>query len=312
MRALSLFSGIGGLDLAAEWAGIETAAFCEYADFPRRVLRKHWPDVPIYKDIRKLNRSVLEKEGVIDRDKTIGLVHGGFPCQPYSIAGEQLGKEDDRDLWPEMFRVTTELHPRWVVGENVANFVNMELERTLTDLESEGYETQTFIIPAAAVDAKHQRSRTFVVAHSDSLWEQQSKRSIGDIWGWFGDRSEIMAYSESNSSGGLSSGAPAEESRFKFGGEDVAHTDSERRGQVEQYDRGGAEKEKAIRSSWERRIQCGGGTSWWELEPELGRVAHGVPNRVDRLKSLGNAVVPQQAFPIFAAIMEIERLINLQ
>lgn len=310
MKALSLFSGIGGLDLAAEWAGIETVAFCENADFPKKVLKKQWPTVPQFEDVKQLDIQLLESSGIDAR--TIGIIHGGFPCQPFSLAGKGKAENDDRYLWYEFARLVKEIQPRWVVGENVANFVNMELERTLTDLESEGYETQTFIIPAAAVDAKHQRSRTFVVAHSDSLWEQQSKRSIGDIWGWFGDRSEIMAYSESNSSGGLSSGAPAEESRFKFGGEDVAHTDSERRGQVEQYDRGGAEKEKAIRSSWERRIQCGGGTSWWELEPELGRVAHGVPNRVDRLKSLGNAVVPQQAFPIFAAIMEIERLINLQ
>ncbi len=155
MRALSLFSGIGGIDLAAEWAGIETVAFCEYADFPRKVLNKHWPNVPIFKDVKKLSKSGLEKAGVIDRDKTIKLVHGGFPCQPYSSVGKRKGKDDDRDLWPEMFRIINELRPDWVVGENVANFANMELDRTLFDLENLGYETRTFILPASAVGAWH-------------------------------------------------------------------------------------------------------------------------------------------------------------
>ncbi|WP_432763384.1 DNA cytosine methyltransferase [Enterococcus casseliflavus] len=96
------------------------------------------------------------------------LVHGGFPCQPYSSVGKRKGKDDDRDLWPEMFRIINELRPDWVVGENVANFANMELDRTLFDLENLGYETRTFILPASAVGAWHQRSRTFIVANADS------------------------------------------------------------------------------------------------------------------------------------------------
>ncbi|MFR6673089.1 MAG: DNA cytosine methyltransferase [Enterococcus avium] len=249
MRALSLFSGIGGLDLAAEWAGIETAAFCEYADFPRQVLRKHWPNVPIYKDIRKLNKKILLKDGVIDRDRTIGLVHGGFPCQPYSVSGEQKGKEDDRDLWPEMSRVVEELRPNWVVGENVANFANMELDRTISDLENFDYQTTTFVLPALAVGAEHQRLRTFVVANSYGI-DVERCSEIQIPWG------------------------------------------------------GGLSREFHARSFEEinRRSAV--------YQPRLCRAYNGIPDQVDRVKSLGNAVVPQQAYPIFAAIMEIERMVG--
>lgn len=278
MRALSLFSGIGGLDLAAEWAGIETAAFCEYADFPRQVLRKHWPDVPIYKDIKKLNKKLLLKDGVIDRDKTIRLAHGGFPCQPYSIAGKRKGKKDDRDLWPEMYRVVQELGPDWVVGENVANFANMELDRTLFNLEDEGYCTTSFVLPACGVDAKHQRFRTFIVAHSSSERHVFGKLEELATEAWeqtFTDTVESSSFLANANSQGL---------------------------------------ERANRSELESRnlTRRGGSGARWATEPRVGRVAHGIPNRVDRLKSLGNAVVPQQAFPIFSAIMEIERLIKLQ
>jgi DNA (cytosine-5)-methyltransferase 1 len=251
VRALSLFSGIGGLDLAAEWAGIETAAFCEYAEFPRKVLKKHWPDVPIYKDIRKLNKKILLKDGVIDRDRTIGLIHGGFPCQPYSVSGEQKGKEDDRDLWPEMSRVVEELRPNWVVGENVANFANMELDRTISDLENFEYQATTFVLPALAVGAEHQRLRTFVIANSYGI-------------------------------------------------------DVERCSEIQIPWRRELSRELYARSFEEinRRSAV--------YQPRLCRAYNGIPDQVDRVKSLGNAVVPQQAYPIFAAIMEIERLIKFR
>lgn len=310
MRALSLFSGIGGIDLAAEWAGIQTVAFCEYADFPRKVLKKHWPDVPIFKDIKDLTKNVLEKEGVIDRCRTIELIHGGFPCQPYSTAGKRLGKKDDRDLWPEMFRLIRELQPRWVVGENVANFVNMELERTLIDLESEGYETQTFIVPAAAVDAKHQRSRTIIVAYSNRMWESQSQRCIKDLWGWISDSGEAMANAESIGSWGLSFREKTEKSRSQLDGENVAHTDSKRWRQMEQHDSRRETREKTVCSLGKCCLKFGGETSRWKPEPRVGRVANGIPNRVDRLKGLGNAVVPQQILPFFLVIMEIEKIMQ--
>lgn len=167
---LSLFSGIGGLDLAAEAAGFRTVGQCEWADYPTKVLERHWPEVPRWKDIRTLTKeSFYEQTGL----RTVELISGGFPCQPFSVAGKRRGKDDDRYLWPEMLRVINELRPTWVVGENVANIVNMALDQVLSDLENQGYQTRAFIIPACGVDAPHRRDRCAIVAYSES---QQSGR----------------------------------------------------------------------------------------------------------------------------------------
>ncbi|MGO4540356.1 DNA cytosine methyltransferase [Paenibacillus sp. 2TAB19] len=162
MRALSLFSGIGGIDLACEWAGIETVAFCEREPFPQKVLRKHWPDVPIYDDVCTLTKERLEADGI----GTIELIHGGYPCQPFSNAGQRKGKRDDRHLWPEVKRLLQEIRPRWFIGENVAGHITLGLDEVLDDLDSIGYSTQTFNIPALAVNADHERERIFIVAHT--------------------------------------------------------------------------------------------------------------------------------------------------
>ena len=159
---LSLFSGIGGLDIAAEMAGFETVGQCERADYPTKILEKHWPDVPRWRDIRTLTKeSFYERTGL----RTVDVISGGFPCQPFSVAGKQRGKDDDRYLWPEMLRVIRELRPSWVIGENVPGIVNMALDTVLTDLESVGYEAQPFIIPACGVDAPHRRYRVAILAH---------------------------------------------------------------------------------------------------------------------------------------------------
>lgn len=175
MKVLDLFSGIGGFSLGLERAGMETVAFCEIEPFCREVLKKHWPDVPVHQDIRELNGE--EYKGKVD------VVCGGFPCQPFSVAGKKKGTEDNRDLWPEMFRVIQQAQPTWVIGENVANFTNMAFTRTKADLESEGYTVQPFIIPACALGAWHRRDRVWIVARKDSATNTSSIGLEGQKFG---------------------------------------------------------------------------------------------------------------------------------
>lgn len=271
MRSLELFAGIGGIALAEQMAGIEVAGLCEYADYPRMILQKHWPDVPLFKDVTKLDREELTNAGI--SPDSIDIVSGGFPCQPFSIAGHRKGTEDDRDLWPEMFRIIKQLWPTWVVGENVANFANMELDRTLSDLEDLGYQTRAFVLPACAVNAPHQRLRTFIVAHSNREGQLQSQGAYQDQRRWTRDGSEVLADASS------------------------------KRRQTSSHD------EFRNIANWQSKRQfstTGGTPAKWQPEPSVGRVANGVPNRMDRIKALGNAVVPQQILPIFKAIVQIE------
>jgi DNA-cytosine methyltransferase len=163
---IDLFSGIGGFALACRWNGIKTVQFVEIDKFCQKVLNKNFPGVPIEPDIKQF-----------DGKKYAGsfILTGGFPCQPFSCAGKRNGKEDDRFLWPEMLRVISEVRPRWIIGENVAGIINMELDNCISDLEREGYEVQTFIIPACAVNAPHRRDRVWIVANSGQFREGRTK-----------------------------------------------------------------------------------------------------------------------------------------
>ena len=173
MRVLSLFSGIGGFDLAAEWAGCEVVGQVEIDPFCNRVLAKHWPDVKRMEDIKDVKGTEFG---------TVDLICGGFPCQPFSCAGKRKGKDDSRHLWPEMCRVIREAQPEWVLAENVSGLLSQDgglvFEHVLTDLEDAGYETLPLVIPACGVGAPHRRDRVWIVAHSKANGNRRESRKI--------------------------------------------------------------------------------------------------------------------------------------
>lgn len=280
MKVLDLFSGIGGFSLGLEWAGMETIAMCEKDKFCRQVLAKHWPDITIHEDIRKLDGR--EYKNAVD------VVCGGFPCQPFSVAGKQLGKEDDRHLWPEMLRVIKESSPTWVIGENVSGFVSMALDDVCLDLEAEGYEVQSFVIPACAVEAHHKRDRCWIVAHANEFrLEEHGHREPENTR----QGSEGMA--NTHPSRELQPQGSEQEVRRWIGDsrEDVADTESER---IQRLWSGREQKPYAYGPALVPLCEGEGlGSSYWEAEPDVDRVVDGLPNRVDRIRSLGNAVVPQ-------------------
>jgi len=274
LRVLDLFSGIGGFSLGLErTGGFETVAFCEYEDFPRRVLAKHWPDVPCFPDVRELKGS--------DIDGPVDVICGGYPCQPFSTAGQRRGKEDDRHLWPEFNRLVAELRPTWVIGENVAGHISMGLDDVLSDLEGQGYACRAFVIPACAVNAPHRRDRVWTVANRSQL----QRNGSGEHW-----QPSERQVPQSGKRGGKKPLADAERSRQSGQRKPVIASDCETQG------KGKADHAVAVSKPGK-----------WCAEPNVGRVANGVPRRVDRLKALGNAVVPQIPEMIGYAILDAEK-----
>jgi DNA (cytosine-5)-methyltransferase 1 len=271
LRMLDLFAGIGGFSYAGEKlvGGYETVAFCEYDQHAQKVLRKHWPDTEIIGDIRDLANDAERFRGSVD------IVCGGYPCQPFSIAGVRRGDQDDRHLWPEMLRVIEAVRPRWVIGENVAGHITMGLDEVLSDLEGAGYASRCFIVPAVAVDALHRRDRCWIVANAGC------QRSGAEV-----------SRSCDQSIDGAAQGQRTEtRDGLADGGEDVAHADC-----VGGEDKQGHQAKRQVKQPY--------GARWWQSEPELGRVADGIPGRVHRLKQLGNSIVPQVAARILYAIKE--------
>ena len=305
LKILDLFSGIGGFSLGLESTGhFETAAFCEIEPYCQKVLKKHWPDVPIFDDIRKLKGKDI---GAID------IITGGYPCQPFSVAGKQKAEQDPRHLWPEYFRLIKELRPTWVIGENVSGHIKLGLDTVLEDLASEGYSTRTFSISASSIGANHKRERIWIIANSNGskfLEENSSVRSEGTE----SIRSNIGSICENISKTNDVANSDKMQRQFLCGQESeqtqttferssersgasnhVADTNSER--QQEQWWPISVERQRKKG----QELKC---ESWWEFEPRVGRVAHGIPKRVDRLKTLGNSVVPHIPYYIGQAIVE--------
>ena len=282
MRVLDLFSGIGGFSLGLERAGMETVAFCENDAKCRQVLTKHWPAVPQFEDVKELSKEVLDETGITD----IGLICGGFPCQGFSIAGQRKGEADDRYLWPEFFRLIQEIRPDWVIGENVAGIINLGLDTVLADLEGKNYSVQTFVIPACALNAPHRRDRVWIVAHTNENGESRM------------DEQRLSAADPNARRCEQDKKISARGNTVINGSDNVAYPESS-----------GLEGWQVRGVGDQTQPQFGAGcwsvTSHWRSEPDVGRVAHGVSRRVDRLRQLGNAVVPQIPEIIGKAIMEI-------
>ena len=318
---LSLFSGIGGIDLAAEAAGFETVCQCEWADYPTKVLEKRWPNVPRFRDITTLNKEVFyEKTG----RKTVTLISGGFPCQPFSSAGAQKGFADSRYLWPEMARVISELHPAWVLGENVAGFINLGLDKTVFDLEREGYNVQTFIYPACGVGAWHERTRTFIigvdVSHTacQRQYEQLQGRyaneclSVGQ-WDISESQSERCDMEYSSVGGGVLPDAdsvgrgtlkiPSQSNGKEQERRESCGTDNQA-GNADERQSGAQSRLGGMANGISAQMD---GRKLWQREPDgIPRVTEDMNLRADRLKTLGNAVCPPQIYPILKCIADIE------
>jgi len=269
----SLFTGIGGIDLGLERTGhFRTIWMAEIDNYASKVLAKHWPDVPNLGNVKEINYERLERPDVLI---------GGYPCQPFSIAGQRGGASDPRHLWPECLRALRVLRPRYAVFENVRGHLSLGFSEVLSDLAAIGFNAEWQVIPASAIGAPHRRDRLFILAYSDS----EPRHGRG----------------HSNRKRTIRESATVQEP-VNRGSSIVAHAESGTRSVTESHN---------LREIFRQTSKLGKQTSdsrpdnnWWQVEPDVGRVAHGVPARVDRLRALGNAVVPQVAEVIGYMIAE--------
>lgn len=292
----SLFSGIGGFDVAAEWMGWENLFHCEKEPFCQKVLKHHWPEAKLYDDIKKAD--FTEWAGRID------VISGGFPCQPYSTAGKRLGKNDERHLWPEMLRAIREIRPRWVVGENVRGFINwsggLVFDEVQSDLEAEGYEVIPFLLPACGINAPHRRDRVWFIAYSKSSPRRNENKNEGQ---------ETQKIQEKRFNGNHRSKPSIPIGTGTAGATPDTGSRELQRGQQH---RGFAEAGpvqgnsgrpgEPIRTAWQEFPTqfpvCSGDDG---LSGELDGITFSRLRR-ESLKAYGNAVVPQLVYRIFQAI----------
>ena len=340
LKVLDLFSGLGGFSLGLERTGhFRTVAFCDNNKFSKLILDKHWKGIKIYDDVRAITKEKFETDGI----ETPDIITGGVPCQPFSVAGKQKGTDDDRHLWPEMFRIIKAFKPRFVIVENVPGIVNIQdgvvFETVCTNLEDEGYEVQPFNIPAAAVGAPHQRKRIWFIAVRSDMANTNSglhrggrtvepSRENGEGVLHFKEEEQAREHLRSETIG-----------RSSIRGEkkDVADTESIRTREFRHSDQTqgregssstqldgsssemadtNSERLEGFRQSRSQFNETSSSTSrseerqgnldqgWWSVEPNVGRVANGVSGRVHRLRGLGNSIVPQIVEEIGYAIVK--------
>ena len=310
MTHASLFSGIGGFDLAAEWMGWNNLFHCEWNPFGQKVLKHHFPNSISYNDITKTDFTI--HSGSVD------ILTGGFPCQPYSTAGKRLGKQDERHLFPEMLRCIKEVKPRWVVGENVRGLVSwnegLVFHEVHDDLEREGYEVQSFLIPAASVGAPHQRYRVWFVAYANDkggsarLGEIQSENGEISKWNNNAEFSNSNSWNVTNTNGF----GRREDVRITNGKSDVIDKISEARNATNSNSwglEGGRFRQSSERNFWDsfpsKSPLCGGDDG---IPRQLDSITF--PKwRNESIKAYGNAIVPQVAHQIFKTIEEFEKLV---
>lgn len=294
----SLFSGIGGFDLAAEWVGWNNVFHCEWNKFGQKILKYYW--------LKSISYGNIKETDFTSHRGSIDVISGGFPCQPYSTAGKRLGKEDDRHLWPEMLRAIREIQPTWVVGENVRGLVSwnggLVFDEVQTNLEDEGYEVTPFLLPACAVNAPHRRDRIWFVAYSSS---NRRKRE------WQGTEAKERLQQKSGSNRELEGGFE------RLCLQRDASDSSIEQLQGSEFNRGSSSKGTIEKES---RQFSGSIRSKWKEFPTQSPVCNGndgIPYQLDgitfskwrneSIKAAGNAIVPHVAFEIFKAINSYEQ-----
>ena len=290
----SLFSGIGGFDLAADWMGWENKFHCEWNEFGQKILKHYWPNAKSYGDITKTDFTIWR--GKID------VLTGGFPCQPYSTAGKRLGKEDDRHLWPEMLRAIREIQPRWVIGENVYGLVNwsggMVFHEVQTEMEIEGYEIFPYVLPASGVGAFHRRERVWFVAYNDSFRFNRSecKNEINTSErGEYALNDTGKIFNATNSNKGKLIPIVTENCNNKT----IGFNPSLRRESWDSFE--------LVSGVGDSPTYFTEGTNY---QPSIIRVDDGLSGELDELEAYGNAIVPQVALQLFKTIEQFEKTLK--